>query len=64
MRMSNRCGVLQTNLCDTALELLAEVGESTQKPVYVLPDRCPPGRPGQRPVRVDGKSVSQSQRSV
>jgi len=36
----------QLDLCDTALDLLAEVEDATHKPVYVLPDWCPPGRSG------------------
>ena len=31
----------QLDLCNTALDLLAEVEDATHKPVYVLPDWCP-----------------------
>ncbi len=64
MRMTNPRGVLQTNLCDTALELLAEVEAATHEPVYVLPDLRPPGRSGQGPIRLDGESAGPSQRST
>ena len=41
MNMPYEPNTRHVDLCDTALDLLAEVEDATHKPVYVLPDWCP-----------------------